>query len=143
MSIGIVIVLGGIIAVLLLHWHGTVSREQAAYAAELQTEADRLGVDALDRERAELLAERERLAGWAQRLVAREARMRPGGPRCATAAECVRNLSTIDALTVILNDREHQEDLIEDATRPAPVGDAPDGAVHSSSGADTPWVDSL
>lgn len=144
MTIGVEIVLGGIIAVLLLHWHGVTSRGLAAWSAELQAKADRLGADALLRERAELVIERERLTGWARRLVAREARMRPGGPRCATAAECVRHLSTINALTVILNDREHEEDLIEVATRPAPVDEAPADEAKAPAGAYSPtWVDSL
>lgn len=140
MRVGIEIVLGGLIAVLLIHWHGTLARGLAAWSAELQTKADRLGVDALDRERAELVIERERLTGWARRLVAREARTRPGGPRCATAAECVRNLSKLNALTVELYDRDH-EDLIE-ATRPVSVDDVPVGPSPTGTYSPT-WVDSL
>lgn len=141
MSVGIVLVLAGLAGVLLLHWHGATARGLAAWSTELQTKADRLEVDTLDREGADLVIERERLTGWARRLVAREARMRPGGPRCATAAECVRHLSTINALTGILNDREQEEDLIE-ATRPVsveyvPVGPSPTGTYSPT------WVDSL
>lgn len=122
MIIGIVIVVAGIAGVLLQRYHAAISAEQAATAEVLA-------------------AERETLTGWACRLVAHEARTRPHSARCATAAECLRNLSKLNALTVALYDRAH-EDLTEDALE-SPVGEASDGVVHSSSEAVTPWVDSL
>lgn len=73
--------------------------------------------------------ERERLEGWARRLVARDASrywLTPG------------ELSMVEHSRIV-----YDQDLTEDATTPAPVGDASGDHPSRSPGADIPWVDSL
>lgn len=119
MSVAVTILVAGLAAVLLQRFHAAVSAEQDATA-------DALAV------------ERERLTGWAHRLVAHEARTRPHSARCPTAAECLRNLSTINALTVQLYDRA------QDPTDPhRPEGGGASAGPFTPAEADSPWIDSL
>lgn len=104
--LAVVIVLFGTVAN--LHWHGAVADEQRATENELNEE-------------------RERLDGWARRLVAREAGAYRLTPQELHHVEQTRALFDQD-----------QQDLI-DATVPA-FGDSADGGTPSRApSADIPW----
>lgn len=116
-GIGIVIVVAGIAGIFLQRYHASVSAD-------------------LDRRDVELSDEALRLYNWSCELTLRDLALSRHSARCGTAAECIRNLSTINALTV-LYDRD-RDDPIEGlaSVDGAPSDSSPDGAV-------TPWIDSL